>query len=274
MPHFKYAIAQTDYPVSSLTGDFTGNNGTYPPYVYGLICTGAWLLVILAVILVALILHRVHLRLLHITDSNLSERGEIPTSHSEPPPPPPPPLDNCNDIPTLPEDTQENSLQNGRAEDTDIITTCNEAYGVAPDVSSGRSLQTRDSLERNDAYDYIMGGWLERDIGTNVEGIQVLEDDGPDYENLVSPDHLFGDYVQPEFATTPSSSEVLCTIGSVVYSEVGNYPCSGNMATSRSLPNIIDHCEERDKHALRKQKNCQKVDQVKITLHLSTDTLI
>ena len=106
------------------------------------------------------------------------------------------------------------------------MTTCNGAYGVVPDKSDGKpphsphtsntdhnkaqcattSVPTNvvfnnvsDLLERNDAYNNPIGGWLERGNGTNVKSIQDLEDDGPDYENLVSLDHLFGEHVQPEF---------------------------------------------------------------------------
>ena len=211
-------------------------------------------MVILAVILVALILHKAHLKL---------------------------------------SDAQESSPQNGRVTDTDIVTTySNEAYGLAPDMSSGRLLQAPhtsntehnkaenglkiamleparvvsdnvgDSTERSDTSDNPTGGWPKRDIGTNVEGIQDLEDDDPDYEKLVSPDRLFGEYVQPDhkFVTTPNSIKVQLTFKFVVYSELKGYPCSGRMATSRSLPNITDHCREGDKHVLNKQKNWQKAD--------------
>ena len=289
------------------------------------------MLVILVVILVALILHRVHLRLSGIKDSNPSRGGEIPTSHSGrvytensayrtaaitvpcPPPtrtplvspregPSPASYDDILSVPTthdnihsFPDSGQEDSIQNGG--DTDIITTCNEAYGVAPDTRNSWPLEapstlntehnnaecgqrvatpkpTRvvyenidtvdDSLETNDAYNDLRDGWLMTDTGVNVGGIQELEDDGPDYENLVSPDHLFGDYVQPDFATTPNSSKVQCTFKNVVYSELKGYPYSGKMASSRSLPNIPDHCREGNKPS--KQKNWQKADQVKITL--------
>ena len=77
------------------------------------------MLVTLAAILVALILHRAHLRLMHwYQRSNVkgypSREGEILTSHSEPPP-----LADYNDVLSFPESVQENSLQNGRVEDID-----------------------------------------------------------------------------------------------------------------------------------------------------------
>ena len=213
MPPFVHA-ANTN-PWCTHTGNLTGDNGTYPPYiyVYGLISTGAVVLVILAAILVALILY---LRITETKNRNRLRRlrGDTPSQHS----------DTYDDTLSFPESVQQSSLQNSDTRDTGVMTTCNGAYA---DTSDGK--RSHSSCTSSTGHSKAKSA-----------------DDGPDYENLVCSYHLFGDNVQPELVTTPNSAKVGHTFKNVAYSELKDYPYSGNVATSRSPSNIHDHCKEED----------------------------
>ena len=247
-------------------------------------------LVILVAVPTVLILHRVHLRLSDAKNNNPGrvENDDRPTRHPDTPSP-----TAYDDILVFP---QQESPKEIRAIDTDIVTTCNEAYGATPGTSNEMLSQTQctskancnitegeqmaaakkctnvvyenfesASLERSNAYNNPIDiqSWLGRDVGTEVRGNQNEGDDGPDYANLVPPDHLFGEYVQPEFVRPSSSAELQPTLKTVEYAELKGYPLSGRMATSRSLPDIID---QLDKDVRSKQKSWREADQIRISL--------
>ena len=228
MPPFVHA-ANTN-PWCAHTGVLTGDNGAYPPYVYGLISTGAVVLVILAAILVALILHRVYLRITETKNRNRLRRlrGDTPSQHS----------DTYDDTLSFPESVQQSSLQNSDTRDTGVMMTCNA------DISDGK--RSHSSYTSNTDHSKAKSA-----------------DDGPDYENLVCSYHLFGDNVQPEFVTTPNLAKVGRTFKSMAYSELKDYPHSGNVATSRSPSNIHDHRKEEDQFELSKQRSREKAERFK-----------
>ena len=191
------------------------------------------MLVILAAILVALILHRVYLRITETKNRNRlrRQRGEIPSQHS----------DTYDDTLSFPESVQQSSLQSSDTRDTGVMTTCNGAYA---DISDGK--RSHSSCTSNTDHSKAKSA-----------------DDGPDYENLVCSYHLFGDNVQPELVTTPNSMKVGRTFKNVAYSELKDYPCSGNVATSRSPSNIHDHCKKEDQFELSKQRSREKAERFK-----------
>ncbi len=174
----------------------------------------------------------------------------------------------------------------------DIPTSCNEAYGVAG-VCKTQNINTVENTEQSECVYAIiddssphesnntLNGFGSRqednrshtntkDYTPDYENIAPIndhsaegDDDEPDYENLVSPDHVLGDYAVPEFDLTSSSAKVQNSFNIVEYSKLRGYPESGSrMKSSRSMPHILEEVKPIQN---KQNKGCKKSHSFKIT---------
>ena len=249
------------------------------------IASSVVVMIVIIIILTIIILHKVH----HRVSSNGRSRPrtlkkrEANNGSS---------TDNIIEPPSPAYDDILSFSERLRQEQEGITTNCNQAYGVTskgrpPNIgcsddtnqqNTGEPLtlpepkdatQTTiedDSESMQDDAEYIS------DVNTWIGVVEAtdLQDELRDYQNVLPPDHLFGEYVQPEFYRPSSASGVRPHMRTVDYAELQSFTGNKGMTTSRSLPDILAHLtkDNKNNHDVHEQNG----GRIKISLPSTNST--
>lgn len=216
--------------------------------------------VIIITILTIIILHKVHNRVSSGRNRSRPRPLKKRAANNESS------IDNIIQSPSPTYDDILSFSERQRQEQEDITTNCNQAYGVThkgkpPNTgcnadtnkqstgeAAASSELTHASLEDDNGLMQDNGVYNDIQTWIGIGEAASLQDEPHDYQNVLPPDHLFGEYVRPEFCRPSSSTGVRPHMKTVDYAELQSFTAGNKgMTTSMSLPDILAHLNKNER---------------------------